>query len=102
MKPVTVHLAHSNILSSFYFTEDAPALARSSLAAGQYTPVPTEVFESFTGEEAAEEVFDMTNNPYRQPERSVCYGRGRSVSVGDMVEVDGTKWLCRPRGWVIV
>jgi hypothetical protein len=52
-----------------------------------------------TGAEAAEEAFDLTNNPYRQDERVQQYGRGRSVSVGDVIEVDGVKHVCMSCSW---
>lgn len=52
------------------------------------------------GEEAAEEMFELTNNPSRQTERYERYGNGRSLSVGDMVEVDLQRYLCDSVGWV--
>jgi hypothetical protein len=60
-----------------------------------------------TGEEAAEEVFDMTNNPSRQEERNTYYEKTRSVSVGDIVEVtngaDGKQiYFCDSFGWVAI
>lgn len=62
--------------------------------------------ECKTSEEAAEEAFDLTNNPSRQDERELVYGRGRSLSVGDIVEVEDrhdpekvTAWLCMSAGW---
>ena len=51
------------------------------------------------GVEAAEEVFDLTNNPSRQQERVEVYGRGPSLSSGDIVEVDGVNYLCCSFGW---
>lgn len=56
----------------------------------------------FYGEAAAEEAFDLTNNPSRQDEREEKYGRGKSVSVGDVVEVDGINYLCESCGWSII
>ena len=102
MKLATVHLIHPDQMGSFYFTKEAGALALRNLAEGNYTQVPCEIFEDFTGEDAAEEIFDLTNNPYRQSARVAKYGRGRSVSVGDIVQVDGDRWLCRPTGWIQV
>lgn len=55
-----------------------------------------------TGEDAAEEVFEITNNPARQAEREEKYGNGRSLSVGDIVEVDGVDYFCDSVGWEIV
>lgn len=51
---------------------------------------------------AANEAFDLTNNPSRQLEREQVYGCGPSVSIGDVVEVDGLNYICRPVGWDIV
>jgi hypothetical protein len=56
---------------------------------------------TWAGEDAAEEMFDLTNNPCRQEERLKLYGNMRSVSVGDVVEVDGVKYLCEPAGWSV-
>ena len=47
----------------------------------------------------AEEVFDLTNNPSRQEERERLYGRGRSLSSGDVVIIGEKKMLCLPCGW---
>ncbi|HEX8605111.1 MAG TPA: hypothetical protein VF774_20875 [Pseudoduganella sp.] len=41
-------------------------------------------------EDIADELFDLTNNPGRQQEREQKYGRGRSLSVGDIVKVGTT------------
>ncbi len=61
------------------------------------------VMEAFhvynSGEAAANEAFDLTNNPARQEERLERYGRFRSVSVGDIVNVDGVEYLCDSFGW---
>lgn len=101
MAHVTVSLINSNHLGDFYFTKDAPALARKYLEQGLYESV-CELDIPFEGKDACEQVFDLTNNPYRQGDRERRYGRGRSVSVGDLVVVDGTIFLCRPTGWVVV
>jgi hypothetical protein len=49
-------------------------------------------------------MFDLTNNPGRQVEREEKYGRHRSVSVGDIIEVEEqpelkSTWICEPSGW---
>jgi hypothetical protein len=51
------------------------------------------------GEDAAEEAYDLTNNPDRQDEREEKYGRGKSVSGGDVIEVDGVHFACMSSGW---
>jgi len=53
-------------------------------------------------EAAAEEAFDLTNNPSRQDEREEKYGNGKSLSVGDVVEVNGVNYLCESFGWAIL
>jgi hypothetical protein len=49
---------------------------------------------------AADELFDLSNNPGRQNERDEKYGPFRSVSTGDIVALDtGDAWLCKSVGW---
>ena len=102
MAQAKIIMVDSIKMGDFYFTKDAVALAQKYLNEGYYSTVGTvEVFDMW-GEDVAEYVFDLTNNPYRQAERERLYGRGRSVSVGDIVEFEGIKYLCRPTGWVVV
>lgn len=54
------------------------------------------------GESAAEEAFDLTNNPARQEERASVYGFHRSVSCGDIVLVDSVNYLCMSSGWKVL
>jgi hypothetical protein len=66
----------------------------------QYTKV-LEIDLAQTGDDAAEEIFDLTNNPSRDEERARAgYVNIRSFSSGDVVEVDGVRWLCLSIGWV--
>ena len=56
-----------------------------------------------TGEKAAEDAFDMTNNPSREKERELFWKTNRSISVGDVVIVNNhsrlSYFLCMPVGW---
>lgn len=52
------------------------------------------------GEAAAEEVFDLFNNPSRDEEKRK-YGH-RSVSVGDIVIVDNVSYYCNSIGWNVL
>lgn len=52
------------------------------------------------GEDAAEDMFDLTNNPSRQEERQQKYGCRRSLSVGDVVQVGNDNYVCGEYGWV--
>lgn len=72
--------------------------AQAMLDAGEYKVCEPIELEG-AGSQGAEEAFDLTNNPSRQSERASLYGRGRSVSVGDVVEVDGQNYLCAGMGW---
>ena len=81
------------------YRPDSEKFVKDALAAGLYK----EESELFTvqgdSQDAAEEVFDLTNNPGRQDEREEKYGRGRSLSVGDVVVVGEEQWLCCSFGW---
>lgn len=95
---VTVKLVKADSFK-FYMNKDASGLARKLLDEGGYE-VQGPIAMDLEGEEAAEEVFDLTNNPSRDLERLAIYGRRRSVSVGDIVNVDGVDFLCASVGWV--
>lgn len=99
MTTATILLAPDSV-SSFDFYKDAEGTARRLLQELQYVAMPPIEVDG-EGEDAAEECFDLTNNPYRQGERLEKYGRERSLSVGDIVSVfPGTAWLCASVGWV--
>lgn len=53
------------------------------------------------GVAGAEEVFDVLNNPERDDERYQIIRQNRSFSVGDVVIIDTTGFLCMPCGWSI-
>jgi hypothetical protein len=70
-------------------------------------PISITLEGSFADDKAVcEEIFDLINNPYRQEERVKLYGRGRSVSVGDLVGIDNDEtgitafYAYTPSGWV--
>lgn len=100
MATVKMKLAPTEMMGTLYFMEEANALAaiRAALREGLYTE--SALFEvNSDSMDAAEEAFDLTNNPYRQDEREEKYGRGRSLSVGDVVVVGEEQWLCMSSGW---
>ena len=51
------------------------------------------------GQDFAEEMFDLTNNPGREEERTERYGNGRSLSSGDVVRTETGDFLCCSFGW---
>ena len=100
MTQVQILLAPSRILGEFYFrSPDTVALIREFHHEYQ---VAGEFVTRYTGQDAAEEAFDLTNNPGREEEREEKYGRGRSVSVGDIVRVGTDEWVCMSTGWKLL
>ena len=99
MTVATIKLVDEQFMGQFYFRKDQAATARSLQNDGLYRTAGLMVVP-LQGEAAAEELFDLTNNPSRQAERERVYGRARSISVGDIVEVDGRNWLCASQGWI--
>lgn len=101
MSLVTIKLAPQEVSTEFYFSKNRIGLVRSVL--DLYTAAKP-FFTDLEGTKAAEEAFDLTNNPYRQSERVELYGRGRSLSIGDIVEVcsngETTEFLCDSFGWI--
>ena len=81
------------------FREGAVDAVRADLAAGLYVTESALFDVQGDSQDAAEEVFDLTNNPMRQDEREQAYGRGRSLSVGDIVVVGEERWVCCSFGW---
>lgn len=96
MTKVAIRLLDPSKMIEFYMTQDPAALAKK-LRSSYITQIT--LFMDQEGEDAAEEAFDLTNNPSRQEEREQKYGRARSVSVGDIVTVDGVDYLCASCGW---
>lgn len=73
---------------------------RAAHNAGMYVLQSVLFIVEGEGVDAAEEAFDLTNNPGRQEERERVYGTGRSVSSGDIVSIDDDEqWLCLSFGW---
>jgi hypothetical protein len=102
MALATVHLVDSLKLGDFYFTKEPEQLALNLLGQGQYKEIGPFDVGDLECEDAAEYLFELANNPYRQAERDRTYGRGRSLSVGDVVQINGDLYLCRPTGWVVL
>ena len=97
MAVITIKLLDSELRGAFYVSKDPIALAQ--MVRDRYVVATPFVDSTVEGEAAAEEAFDLTNNPSRQDERELKYGRGRSVSVGDIIGVDGVDYLCMSCGW---
>lgn len=99
MSQAKIMLAPVEVMRDMYFSRADGAqqkLIKDNLTRYEIRPA---IETALTGDDAAEEMFDLTNNPGRQIEREQKYGRGRSVSVGDIVDVDGTMYACLSIGW---
>ena len=103
MTQVTLHMLKPELMINMYTgdRDDQVAQAQKMLADDGYEKVALETITSTTFI-IADELFDLTNNPSRQEEREKVYGRGRSLSVGDIVEAWGVKLLCCSFGWKLV
>ena len=99
MQEATIHLLDSHKMIEFYVNRDINSLATGLFVEGFYTQSRVVAVAETRGEDVAEELFDLTNNPCRQAERERLYGRGRSLSVGDIVEVAGDMFVCASHGW---
>ena len=97
MSKVIIKLAPSKLLAQIFFTDDKAKLATSMLS---WYEAQDPIIMSEEGIHAAEEAFELTNDPSREEERNVRYGNHRSVSTGDIVEVDGVNYLCGSFGWI--
>lgn len=81
-----------------FYTKDPVQVSRELAMKDGYADIFAVACE-LKGEEAAEEMFDLSNNPSRQDERDQLWGRRRSLSVGDVVHVEGESYLCLSMGW---
>jgi len=97
MAKITIKLAPTSLHLKVYGAADLVSFVKTN--AKSYDVLKSfHIYEHETM--AAEEAFDLTNNPARQEERLEIYGDHRSVSVGDIVEVDGVDYICDRTGWV--
>lgn len=99
MAYVTVFMAPADSVISFYSSKEIQT-ARRLFKEDLYTETIT-VQSNLTGKDAAEDIFDLTNNPQRQEERENKWKYGlRSLCVGDVAQVDGVRFLCCNIGWI--
>lgn len=83
----------------FPLSRDKLHIVREGLKAGKYIATAPIDVGALLAADAAEEMFDLANNPSRQEEREEKYGRGRSLSTGDIVCVNGEMFVCCSVGW---
>lgn len=97
MSTITIKLMPIEMMRDIYFVEDKESFVKNSLDQYKVCKPFNINCNSF---DVAEYIYDLTNNPSRQEEREDFYGRGRSVSIGDIVNVDGIDFLCDRIGFI--
>lgn len=102
MNTIQIKLAPIDVMGHAMLSKDIEAVVRRDI--GRYETARkigmiVTIMTELDGEDACEEAFDLTNNPSRQDERERVYGRQRSVSVGDVIVVNDTAWICDRHGW---
>lgn len=98
MARIQVKLVNTANFARIKLAHDQSEVAKELLNDNGYYILPAFNITQ-TGEAAAEEIFDLTNNPSREDERLDTYGNGRSLSDGDIVCVNGVDYLCASVGW---
>jgi hypothetical protein len=98
MAQVIVKFVDDESIGEFYFPPIQTELVKDLLADSKYR-IAAEYYSPLDGEAAAEQAFDISNNPSREDDRLRHFHRQRSLSVGDLVVVDGITFLCASRGW---
>jgi hypothetical protein len=86
----------------FMIGKGAVDAVRKELTEGKYAEESELFVVDGDSQDAAEEVYDLTNNPSRCHERFEKYGIGRSLSTGDIVVVGEEQWVCMSFGWAEV
>lgn len=97
MTKYAVLLAPYDVMAGAYIAPNIVSLVNDNLS--RFERVDVKHDDDLKDEAAAEEIFDLTNNPHRQDEREEKYGRRRSLSVGDVVEVNNVRFICDFDGW---
>jgi len=100
MSKAIVYHAPLHFMQLFWLKPDDRTVQKARDGFPQYHKVLELDLPNFTGEAAAEEVFDLTNNPDRDGDRAKVGAISmRPLASGDVVEVDGERWLCLSIGW---
>jgi chitodextrinase len=99
---VTVLFPPAELQRDAWFNASQPKLV-DAYQQGRYQTIGTVPVGTRAGFAAAEEVFDLTNHPGRDDDREAAgWVRRRSLSVGDIVEINGEAWFCASVGWLVL
>jgi hypothetical protein len=97
MRNVHVFLAPDHLFGSFeLYRSEALEQVRTNRSSYRLAGmIPTDL----VGEDAAEMVFSLANDPSKETIKESMGWTGRSLSVGDIVVVDGVEFVALPVGW---
>jgi hypothetical protein len=101
MTNVYAFFAPRSVIRASLMHDDLHLLSIAKEHAGDYEPVQGLTLPQ-KGEAAAEELFDLTNNPSRDEDREYYLWDRKPISVGDIVQVGRTQYLCSSFGWLKV
>lgn len=103
MANVQIKFLKDGHLIEFYSTAiiDQSTVVKRLVECGAYDTVG-DIVVDFTGEDAAEEVWCLTNDPSREDECNKLINLDRNVCSGDIVSVDGVDYLCKSIGWAVL
>jgi hypothetical protein len=97
---VQVFMAPSHLFGSLeFYGSGALEQVRENRKHYRYTGM---IQTDLVGEDAAEAVFGLSNDPSKEDMKESMGWTGRSLSVGDIVMVDGVQYVCLPVGWKIL
>ena len=101
---VTAYLLEDSLTRKFCYTDHHKRVefAVEHWKSGQYRDIASWFVDFFVGWSAAEQVYEVSNNPARHYNRDELWGPHRSMSVGDIVQVDNEQgkkfYLCDSLG----
>lgn len=101
MSVIRVHLCPQELRTNTFVNPNLADYVKQNFS--EYEP--THRFSiPLNGVEAAEETYDLTNNPLRDEEREYIWGILRPICVGDVIECVGDTgirefYLCENVGW---
>ena len=95
----TIYFPPADLQRDAWFASGHAAVI-AAFRAGRAITGPTIELATNDQDDIMEEAYDLSNNPSRQDERDEKYGQFRSVSVGDIVAIEGgSTVMCKNIGW---
>jgi len=98
MTTATIFTPSDAIRRDVYFQKDIIGFVERNF---EHYDIVAKVDVDLRGEQCCEDLFDLTNNPYRDEERAERYGRHASISVGDVILTNDGCYVCDIFGWKV-